>query len=169
LMLDSYHRLTCSHIVLDPTGLASGKRKSFDGAEWVDKGVGRTSVMGTRETIAQVHPKQLTETLFKEAQAHGCQFKAGRVEKIEMDDRDGKATVVGVRVDGQLEPCDMVIVAMGPWSATAAQGLDLPPVFGQKYHVRGVIKKKHFEVTCRACHERVDLGWQSVLVRPVAI
>ena len=57
------------------------------------------------------------------------------MSKIEMDDRDGKATVVGVRVDGQLEPSDMVIVAMGPWSATAAQGLDLRPVFGQKYRV----------------------------------
>ena len=156
LKLDSYRRLTCSHIVLDSNGLALGERKSFDGAEWVDKGVRRTSVMGTRETIAQVHPKQLTEALFKEAQARGCEFKAGRVERIELEDRNGKATVVGVRVDGKVEPCDVCVIAMGPWSATAAQGLDLPPIFGQKYHVRyPIMHVQYLLLACRRACVRV--------------
>ena len=66
-MLDSYRRLTCSHIVLDPTGLASGERT---------------------KQLTEAASVQLTE-------ARGCQFKVGRVEKIQMDDRDGKTTVVG--------------------------------------------------------------------------
>lgn len=54
LKLDSYRRLTCSHVVLDPAIESAGERKSFEGAEWVDNGVRRTSLMGSRETIAQV-------------------------------------------------------------------------------------------------------------------
>ncbi len=67
MKLDSYRRLTFSHIVLDPTGLASGERT---------------------KQLTEAASVQLTE-------ARGCQFKAGRVEKIQMDDRDGKTTVVG--------------------------------------------------------------------------
>lgn len=82
----------------------------------------------------QVHPKQLTEALFEEAKQRGCSLKAGRVEKIEIEDKDGTPTVVGVRVDGEVIACDKVVIAMGPWSSSAAQGLHLPPMFGQKYH-----------------------------------
>ena len=54
LHLDSYRRLTCSHIILDPAKLNAGERKTFEGAEWVDNAVKRTSLMGSEETIAQV-------------------------------------------------------------------------------------------------------------------
>jgi len=82
----------------------------------------------------QVHPKELTEALFKEAKQRGCELRTGRVEKIEIEDKEGVPTVVGVRVDGEVIPCDQVVIAMGPWSSSAAQGLQLPPIFGQKYH-----------------------------------
>jgi len=134
LHLDSYRRLTCSHIVLDPAKLNAGDRKTFEGAEWVDNAVKRTSLMGSEETIAQVHPKELTEALFKEAKRRGSELRTGRVEKIEIEDKDGALTVVGVRVDGEVIACDQVVIAMGPWSSSAAQGLQLPPMFGQKYH-----------------------------------
>ena len=90
--------------------------------------------MGSTETIAQVHPKQLTEALHQAALDKGSVFQRGRVEHIEIADKDGKPTVVGVRVDGHVIECDKVVVAMGPWSATVAKGLELPPVYGQKYH-----------------------------------
>ena len=71
LGLDSYRRLSCSHVVLDTKALSAGDRMAFEGTEWVDCGVRKTSVMGTTETIAQVHPRQLTETMWKSAQVCG--------------------------------------------------------------------------------------------------
>ena len=41
-------------------------------------------------------------------------MKAGRVERIEIEDRGGTPTVVGVLVDGEMIPCDSVVIAMGP-------------------------------------------------------
>ena len=48
---------------------------------------------------------------------------SGRVEKIEIEDRNGTPTVVGVRVDGEVIPRDTVVIAMGPCSARMLEEL----------------------------------------------
>lgn len=78
-----------------------------------------------------MHPKRLTEALFTAAAKHGTTKRTGVVEGVEVD---SEGRVTAVRVDGDAMPADVVVVAMGPWSAQAATGLPIPPVYGQKYH-----------------------------------
>ena len=81
-------------------------------------------------------------------------MKAGRVERIEIEDRGGTPTVVGVLVDGEMIPCDSVVIAMGPWSAQAAEGLGLPPMYGQKYH--SVLVQNHRELSQSVFFQGLD-------------
>jgi glycine/D-amino acid oxidase-like deaminating enzyme len=88
-------------------------------------------VLGTEDSIAQVHPKVFTESLFSVAETAGTSIRVGTVEGVVVE--DGKAT--GVKVDGEVVPADVVVISMGPWSAQAHEwGLSLPLVYGQKYH-----------------------------------
>lgn len=115
---------------------ASGKpaSKKLANVEWVDLGTQGQRVMGTEETIAQVHPRQLTEALVAAAKERGCTMEVGSVEGIVVEGVEGKKRATGVTVGGRTIETDKVVIAMGPWSAQAAKGLDLPPMYGQKYH-----------------------------------
>ena len=39
---------------------------------------------------------------------------------------------MGAEVDGGVIKADAVVIAMGPWSLTAAEWMVLPPVFGRR-------------------------------------
>ncbi|EKX32732.1 hypothetical protein GUITHDRAFT_160318 [Guillardia theta CCMP2712] len=132
LGLDSYRRLSCHQVAV--SGPSGSEPKRVDGVEWVDIGVQGHAVMGTEKTIAQVHPKQLTEALMKSALDHGCSFHVGVVQEIKTELRGDSKHVAGVIVDSQFVPCEKVVIAMGPWSSQCTQGLKLPPMLGQKYH-----------------------------------
>lgn len=132
LGLDSYRRLSCHQVAV--SGPSGSEPKRVDGIEWVDIGVLGHAVMGTEKTIAQVHPKQLTEALMKSALDHGCSFHVGVVQEIKTELRGDSKHVAGVVVDSQFVPCEKVVIAMGPWSSQCTQGLKLPPMLGQKYH-----------------------------------
>jgi hypothetical protein len=60
----------------------------------------------------------------------------GAVQEVitEVAPDGGGARVLGVRVGEEVVSADTVVVAMGPWSKSAARGLQLPVVLGQKYH-----------------------------------
>jgi glycine/D-amino acid oxidase-like deaminating enzyme len=88
------------------------------------------AVLGSPVSTAQVHPEQFTRTLLHAALARGARLRIGCVEGVEHTD----AGVRGVRVDGQVIPADVVMIAMGPWSGVAANWLPLPPVAGLKGH-----------------------------------
>jgi glycine/D-amino acid oxidase-like deaminating enzyme len=93
-----------------------------------------SSTNGFHASNLQVHPKQFTEALFAaSARLAGTVLREGIVEQIVVHPET--RAVVGVLVDGEVLAADVVVVAMGPWSA-AANGphLTLPPVYGQKYH-----------------------------------
>ena len=132
LGLDSYRRLSCHQVAV--SGPSGSEPKRVDGVEWVDIGVLGHAVMGTETTIAQVHPKQLTEALMKSALDHGCSLHVGVVQEIKTELRGDSKHVAGVVVDSQFVPCEKVVIAMGPWSSQCTQGLKLPPMLGQKYH-----------------------------------
>lgn len=97
---------------------------------WLDGTGVPYAVLGTPSTTAQVHPERFTQALLQAACARGALLLLGCVNGLEI--RDGH--VHGVRVDGQTLPADTVIIAMGPWSATAAAWVQVPPIEGLKGH-----------------------------------
>ncbi len=101
-----------------------------DELAWLDRQAVPYAVLGTPETTAQVHPARFTQTLLQQALDRGAQLVIGGVEGVDVDD----GRVQGVRVDGDVLRADAVVIAMGPWSTQAAQGLPLPPIHGLKGH-----------------------------------
>ncbi len=97
---------------------------------WLDRHTLPYGILGTPETTAQVHPARFTQTLLQQARDRGAELVMGCVEGVEV----ANGCVQGVRVDGEVVPADAVVIAMGPWSTRAAQGLALPPVHGLKGH-----------------------------------
>ncbi len=63
---------------------------------------------------------------------HGAELRLGEVTGLALSP-DGKQ-IEGVEVDGSVLPCDVAVIAMGPWSRLAAQWLPLPRVYGLKGH-----------------------------------
>lgn len=149
LGMDSYRRLTCEAVALDERvvhgqgGVPKPGNKKLEAVQWADVGAVASRTMGTEETVAQVHPARLTEALLRGAKdAAGSEVVLGSVEGIAMeegrnDGNDGKKAV-GLVVDGKTVEADVVVIAMGPWTAAArswASGaIKLPPIYGQKYH-----------------------------------
>ena len=107
-----------------------GRHDLPDAFAWLDRHTVPYAVLGTPETTAQVHPAQFTQTLLQQARNRGAQLLIGCVEGVDV----ANGCVQGVRVDGEVVPADAVVIAMGPWSTRAAQGLTLPPVHGLKGH-----------------------------------
>lgn len=131
LQLGSYRRLTCEAVALD--GVATQpKQRKLSGVEWADLGAARSRPMGNEDTIAQVHPQELTTALLDAAAREAeTDVRIGAVDGVESD-ADGVLT--GVRVDGDVIPADVCVLALGPWTSSALAGLAVPPVYGQKYH-----------------------------------
>jgi glycine/D-amino acid oxidase-like deaminating enzyme len=88
--------------------------------------------LGTTETTAQVHPAAFTRGMMDAAHDRGARLLEGYVTGLAFDGDQRRVT--GVRVDGAVVEGDAVVIAMGPWSALAAQWLPLPPVYGLKGH-----------------------------------
>ena len=123
----SYRRLTCASVAIGdlPANRAPAQKK-LEGVEWA-RGIA-SAPMGDETTVAQVHPKVLTEALVDAAVATGrASLVIGKCER---------ATGSGATLDdGRELDADAVVVACGPWS-----GRVLPPPFtaddvlGVKYH-----------------------------------
>jgi glycine/D-amino acid oxidase-like deaminating enzyme len=98
--------------------------------DWLSDGVIIASRLGTTETTAIVRPRTFTAAMMNAAQRYGAQLRPGRVTGI-VKRADGSA-VRGGEVDANVIEADAVVVAMGPWSMTAAGWMVLPPVFGRR-------------------------------------
>jgi glycine/D-amino acid oxidase-like deaminating enzyme len=107
-----------------------GRRRSKYNLEWLSDNVTVAQELGSTDTTAQVHPAQFTTAMMHAAEAQGAKLRPGRVTRIVQ--REGRAT--GVETDAKLVECDVVVIAMGPWSILAALWLPLPAVFGLKGH-----------------------------------
>ncbi len=103
--------------------------------KWMDCDVTSSSVGGTKETTAQVHPKLLTETLLQKAVDKGARVVMAWAQSVELDDED---KVRGVVLDnGESLPADVAVVAMGPWSHKANDWFPkarLPDIRGRRAH-----------------------------------
>jgi glycine/D-amino acid oxidase-like deaminating enzyme len=99
--------------------------------DWLSEGVIITSRLGTTDTTAIVHPRAFTAAMMSAAQRHGADLRQGRVTGVVLSG-DGSA-VRGAEIDGvAVTEADGVVLAMGPWSLTAAEWMVLPPVHGRR-------------------------------------
>lgn len=124
-----YRRLTTLAVAASAHGQHRA-RQVPDELAWLDTHGVPYAVLGTPATTAQVHPARFTQALLHAAGARGAELRLGCVDGLSV--KHGQ--VQGVSVDGQLLPADAVVIAMGPWSGSAAQWLPLPPVWGLKGH-----------------------------------
>jgi glycine/D-amino acid oxidase-like deaminating enzyme len=70
--------------------------------------------------------------MMRAAQENGAELRIGQVTGLALE-RSG-TEVAGVNIEGNVIPCDAVVIALGPWSRLAARWLPLPAVYGLKGH-----------------------------------
>lgn len=95
---------------------------------WLDGNVAVHSVAGTAETVAQVDPRQLTDALIAAAVADGAELVIGAVDGLSADGDGGWE----ISIDGAAIGADIVVLALGPWTARAAAWIPLPAVYALK-------------------------------------
>jgi glycine/D-amino acid oxidase-like deaminating enzyme len=124
-----YRRLTTLAVAAGAHHL-KGAHTMPEELAWLDSTAVPYAVLGTTATTAQVHPAQFTQALVHATCQRGVHVHKGCVEGLHIT----HGQVHGVRVDGQLLPADVVVIALGPWSCCLTTGLPLPPVWGLKGH-----------------------------------
>lgn len=91
--------------------------------------------IGTKQTCAQLHPYKFVSTLTEYNLANGVKIVENQCVK-ELKFNEDKSQVNGVALEsGRILDCDVIIVAMGPWSGLFSDLLKLDiSVSGQKAH-----------------------------------
>lgn len=128
-----YRRLTCASIGVDEGGNRKPSGKKFDNVEWAESSVS-FQLLGDEDSIAQVHPKKLCQSLWEERcsiiEASGNSRKnllvSGKAISIEQQDKDERQITVVELDDGQILEADATLLACGPWTANIMTGV--------KYH-----------------------------------
>ena len=136
-----YRRLTCEAVAVDGSdrkGILPSQKK-LQSVDWADIGVLGSRCIGTKETIAQTHPKTFVEALWRESQKMGCSMTIGKVEDVLLENAtngEKKQKCTGVKLsDGTEIIADIVVIAMGPWSSQLPSlQTVIPQMYGQKYH-----------------------------------
>jgi glycine/D-amino acid oxidase-like deaminating enzyme len=141
LALETYRKIPTLSVAGGDGG-GSNANAAPPPVSWLDGDVRRAELMD--DTTAQVTPMELTTRLHEEAmKMEGARTVYGEAESValepvEPDDADsGERRVVGVVVKKQVAggdgetitlPCDVCVVAMGPWSTRASAwfGVDVP-------------------------------------------
>jgi glycine/D-amino acid oxidase-like deaminating enzyme len=151
---------------LETLGVLASARRQWDSAgrlldapDWVARDAIVHQRLGTTATTAQVHPAEFTKGMIEAAIARGARLQIGAISAFEFD--AGRGRVRGVVVNSELIEGDAVVIAMGPWSALAAEWVELPMVYGLKGHSvvlrnLGPISPHALFVECEAEDGRVD-------------
>jgi glycine/D-amino acid oxidase-like deaminating enzyme len=153
-----YRRLEALGVVASarrPLGMAGG----FESPDWIAREAVVHQRLGTTATTAQVHPGEFTRSMIEAAMTRGARLQIGAVSSVQFD--AGRERIRGVVVDGALIEGDAVVIAMGPWSALAAEWVPLPMVYGLKGHSvilrnPGPISAHALFLECEAEDGRVD-------------
>ena len=122
-----YRRMSC-------LGVGFGGIHQKDSRAWLDRTSAGASEMGTAATVAQVHPRKLTERLLA---ASGAELVIARATGLLRTGEGG--AVVGVTTAGGGDVAgDAVVLATGAWMSKAADWFEPPlPVLartvGHKY------------------------------------
>ncbi|CAH8499096.1 unnamed protein product [Schistosoma turkestanicum] len=137
-----YRRVNTYSISLSP-GKSSGCSES---PSWIDAKVKSCSLIGDITNTAQVHPKKLTEELFRRAQYltnQGTKVKIARVVGLEFSKSNTSTSeVIGVRVtessssNYEVIPASLVILTTGPWSKESISWLPSGCLSSNKFHGR---------------------------------
>jgi glycine/D-amino acid oxidase-like deaminating enzyme len=105
----------------------SKRKKERD--SWIDAKVDIAPI-GSVKTTCQVDPYQFTNQLMEEACANGSQVRIGSVTGVKRS--SGKVTAV--LVDNEEVPCDIVVIAMGPWTHLVKKWINIPEVSCLRAH-----------------------------------
>ena len=105
--------------------------RALPSPDWLDGNVAVHSVIGTTATTAQVDPQRLTDALVDAALERGATLVTGVVDGLTPSGGGGGASW-NVSVDGHPMPADVVVLALGPWTARAAAWVPLPAVHALK-------------------------------------
>lgn len=137
----NYRRLRCNAVAVDEAAARTKPTsRKLANVEWADLGVVAARPMGDETTIAQVHPKLLTEAMIQAATDSGhTEVKIGTAERVTASEQDGARVVLS---SGEVLSGDAVVIAAGPWTNLAklfsdSPGLQRQPrltMLGQKYH-----------------------------------
>ncbi len=111
-------------------GRFAARRSRAAGPGWLSPEVAIHSQLGSSGTTAQVHPAAFTSAMMRAAEERGAKLLLSRATGLL--ERGGRVT--GVRLQSATVGGDAVVIAMGPWSALAAEWLRLPSVYGLKGH-----------------------------------
>jgi glycine/D-amino acid oxidase-like deaminating enzyme len=125
----SYRRLDTLSVV------ASARRKLTSSRhpglpDWVAREAMLHQKLGTVKTTAQVNPAEFTSGMMDAAIDRCARLHIGCVTGIARSSDESR--IAGAVVDGALVEGDAVVVAMGPWSAFAAQWLPLPAIRAER-------------------------------------
>jgi glycine/D-amino acid oxidase-like deaminating enzyme len=126
-----YRRLEALGVVASARG-PLGRPGRLAAPDWVAREAIVQQRLGTTATTAQVHPAEFTSAMMDAAIARGARLQIGTASALELGSGGGR--IRGVVADGELIEGDAVVIAMGPWSALAAQWVPLPMVYGLKGH-----------------------------------
>eukprot|EP00931_Biecheleriopsis_adriatica_P051476 TRINITY_DN29859_c0_g1_i1.p1 TRINITY_DN29859_c0_g1~~TRINITY_DN29859_c0_g1_i1.p1 ORF type:complete len:296 (-),score=25.76 TRINITY_DN29859_c0_g1_i1:191-1078(-) len=132
LGLHSYRRLSCKSVTVAGATSKPSVRK-LEGLEWVD-GASSHRQMGTESTIAQVHPKELTDAMWDSAQKGGAKFLQGTVNELISETSSNGSVVKGALVDGRELLAERVVLCLGPWAQILGHHLPKLRMYGQKCH-----------------------------------
>jgi len=89
------------------------KNETKNAPSWIDGGVKQSSVIGTTQTTAQVHPRLLTSAFMTKAESLGAKIVRDAVIEGVMEEN----VVTGVKTRGGLYlSANIVVLCMGPWS-----------------------------------------------------
>ncbi len=121
--------------------------------DWISPGAALQGRLGTLQTTAQVHPALFTNGIMKLAQEAGARVITGCVDGLGLSSDNN--VINSVHVDGKKHDADAVVIAMGPWSALAAQWLPLPAVYGLKGN--SVVFRTDDEISAHALFADVEL------------
>jgi glycine/D-amino acid oxidase-like deaminating enzyme len=150
---------------LEALGVVASARRPLvlagrlESPDWVARDAIVQQRLGTTATTAQVHPAEFTKGMMDAAIARGARLQIGAVAAVELDSRRERSR--GVVVGGDLIEADAVVIAMGPWSALAAEWVPLPMVYGLKGHSvilrnPGLISPHALFLECEAADGSLD-------------
>eukprot|EP00249_Psilotum_nudum_P010393 c22516_g2_i1 orf=373-1530(-) len=102
---------------------------------WIDGPVNRSRPIGSKETTAQVHPQFFTRAIMSAAiEKYGVKLVIGEAEEIEVEEGENGPRTIGVVVNGNCLLAEIVVLAMGPWSANNRLISSLATISGLKAH-----------------------------------
>ena len=150
---------------LETLGIAASAWRKLGGSsdlglpDWVAPDALLQQRLGSRATTAQVDPAAFTRGVMDAAIGRGARVQIGRVTGLARRSDDQRVT--GVVMDGAVVEGDAVVIAMGPWSALAAEWLPLPAIYGLKgnsliFRTSGPVSPHALVVECEAEDGSVD-------------